>query len=155
MYRVLNVQNFKTFTPLFFIPLYDSDGVLWFHVGHSCVRASISHLSIFLFPDIIWVNVSWFSSDLVCVLMLWRSALGLLTSKICQFFTELSSHHIIVAGYYRCMFLVNSFFYFSITGCLTVGEPNISEYTHRGCGRWSECLAGTCCYRCWIQGNNF
>ena len=34
-----------------------------------------------------WVNISGFLPDLVCTLILWRSGLGLLIGKFCQFLT--------------------------------------------------------------------
>ena len=37
------------------------------------------------------VNINGFSPNLVCALILWRSGLGLLTSKFCQIFMELSA----------------------------------------------------------------
>ena len=39
------------------------------------------------------VNVSGFSPNLACALILWRSGLGLLVGKFCQFLTELSAHN--------------------------------------------------------------
>ena len=38
------------------------------------------------------MNVNEFSPNLVCALILLRSGLGLLSSKFCQFLTELSVH---------------------------------------------------------------
>ena len=40
------------------------------------------------------INVSRFSTNLVCALILWRSGLGYLMGKFCQFLTELSAHDI-------------------------------------------------------------
>ena len=48
-------------------------------------------LSPFRFQMITWVNINGFSPNLVCALILWRSGVGLLISKFCQFFTELSA----------------------------------------------------------------
>ena len=45
----------------------------------------------FLFWTITLVNIIGFSPNLVCALILWRSALGLLTGKFCLFLTALSS----------------------------------------------------------------
>ena len=47
-------------------------------------------LSVSRFQMITWVN-NGFSSNLVCVLILWKSGLGLLMGKFRQFFTELSA----------------------------------------------------------------
>ena len=45
---------------------------------------------------ILWVNVNGFSSKLRCILIFWRSGLGLLI----KFLTELPACHMIVARYY-------------------------------------------------------
>ena len=37
------------------------------------------------------MNVNGFLSNFICALILWRSGLGLLMGKFCQFFTELSA----------------------------------------------------------------
>ena len=47
----------------------------------------------------------------MCALILWRSGLGLVMSKFCQFVTELSAQDMIMAGYYCFTF----FFIFTIT----------------------------------------
>ena len=52
----------------------------------------------FTFRTIILVNSNGFSPNLVCALILWRSALGLLIGKFRQFFT--AAHGMIMAGYY-------------------------------------------------------
>ena len=65
----------------------------------------------FTYRTITWVNLNGFSPNLICALILWRSALGMLIGKFCQFWTELSAHNIIMTGYYRFTF------YFSITTC--------------------------------------
>ena len=75
---------------------HDSGEVLWFHVGCPCVCPSVhpfvSHtsvrLSIFHFR---MSNISGFSPNLVCALILWRSGLGLLMGKFRQILTELSA----------------------------------------------------------------
>ena len=75
-----------------FIPPHDSDGVLWFHVGHLYVHLSIlpsvicPSIRIF-FQMITWVNVNGFSPNLVhiCALILWRPGMGLLMDKFHQF----------------------------------------------------------------------
>ena len=46
-----------------------------------------------------------FPPNLVCLCILWRSGLGLLMGKFCQFLTELSAHYTTVAGYYNFTFL--------------------------------------------------
>ena len=70
---------------------------------HVSVRPSVSHPSIrFSFPD---DNISGFSPNLVCALILWRSGLGLLIGKFCQIFMELSAHNTIMAGYCSLTFL--------------------------------------------------
>ena len=56
------------------------------------IRPSYVRLSVhFLFPDDILVNISGFSPNLVCALILWISGLGLLTGKFHQIFTALSA----------------------------------------------------------------
>ena len=45
----------------------------------------------FCFRMITWVNVNGFSPNLVYVLILWKSCMGLLTDKFHQFLTELSA----------------------------------------------------------------
>ena len=52
------------------------------------------------FRTITWVNLSGFSPNLMCALILWRSALGLLIGKFRQFLTELFAHDTIMVGYY-------------------------------------------------------
>ena len=80
---------------LFYTPPHDSGGVLWFHVGRPCVSPSVRQSyvrpSVFRFRMITWININGFSSNLVCVLILWRSGLGLLMGIFRQFFTELSA----------------------------------------------------------------
>ena len=46
------------------------------------------------------VNLSGYSPNLIYALILWRSALGLLIGKFCQFLTELSTSDMIMVGYY-------------------------------------------------------
>ena len=46
-------------------------------------------MSVFSFQD---NNFSKYQPNLVCALILWRSALGLLMGKFCPFLTELSAH---------------------------------------------------------------
>ena len=46
----------------------------------------------FYFQTIPSVNVSVFSPNLVCALILWQSSTGLLMGEISQFLTELSAH---------------------------------------------------------------
>ena len=55
---------------------------------------------IFCFWMITKVNVSGISPNLVYALILWRSGLGLLMGKLCQFMTELSAGHTIGVRYY-------------------------------------------------------
>ena len=82
----------------------DSGGVLWYYIGCPCVCLSI-HLSdvstYFCFHMITWVNVSGFSPNLVCALILKRSGLGLLMGKFCQFLTAICYFH------YQVIMLVN------------------------------------------------
>ena len=61
----------------------------WLSVCLSVVCPSVGPY--FRFGMIIWVNVNGFSPNLVCALILWRSDLGMLMSKFCQFLTELSA----------------------------------------------------------------
>ena len=66
--------------------------VLWFHVGRPCVCPSVVRPSVSVrFQMITCVNVSGFSPNLVCALILWRSGLGLLMGKFCQILTEFSA----------------------------------------------------------------
>ena len=52
---------------------------------------SAQDTSIFSFPDKTSVDLNGFSQNLVCALILWSSALGLLMGKFHQFMTELSA----------------------------------------------------------------
>ena len=63
---------------------------------------SACHMSVFLFPDNYLSKYQWIFTkpNLVCALILWRSGVGLLMSKFCQFLTEISSHHTVVVGYW-------------------------------------------------------
>ena len=56
----------------------------------SVVSPSICQ-SVFHFRMITWVNISGFSQNLVCALILWRSGLGFLMGKFRQILTELSA----------------------------------------------------------------
>ena len=47
----------------------------------------------FHFQAITWVNINEFSPNLMCLLILWRSGLGLLMGKFCQFLTKLSAYY--------------------------------------------------------------
>ena len=60
---------------------------------------SVTHLY-FCFQTITLVNVSGFSPNLVCALILQRSDLGLLMGKFRQSLIELSAHHTIVSHFY-------------------------------------------------------
>ena len=53
---------------------------------------------IFSFPDDNLVNVSGFSPNLVCALLLWRSDFGLLMGKFHKFLTALSACDTTVVG---------------------------------------------------------
>ena len=76
---------------------------LWYQVDCPSVSPSVPrsacHMSLlpssislyFLFRLITWVNISWFSPNLVCALILWRSGLALLIGKFRQFLTEFSA----------------------------------------------------------------
>ena len=79
-----------------------SGGVLWFHVGCPSVSHTSVHLE-FCFGMISWVNVSGFSPNMVCKLILLRSDLDLLMSKFHQFLTEPVAHLTIVVGYYYAL----------------------------------------------------
>ena len=61
-----------------------------FHVGRPFVCLSISRTSLFLFRMITWVNINGFSPNLVCVLILLRSGLGLQMGQFRQILTKLS-----------------------------------------------------------------
>ena len=62
------------------------------------VRPPTNRPSIFCFQMITCVNINGFSQNLVCVLILWRSGLGLLMGKFFQIFTELSARDTTMAG---------------------------------------------------------
>ena len=95
----------RDFSLTFFIPrhtivagYYGFTSVVWESVRLSVrpsvrpsyVRPSVRP-SVFRFRMITWVNINGFSPNLVCALMLWRSGLGLLMGKFCQFLTKLSA----------------------------------------------------------------
>ena len=54
-------------------------------------RQSVRDISVFLFPDNNLCNVNGFSSNFICALIWWRSALGLLMGIFVDFLTELSA----------------------------------------------------------------
>ena len=69
---------------------------IWFGVVNGQILSIFdSYLSAtdpyFHFPMITLVNINGFSLNLVCALILWRSALGLLIGKFGQFLTELAA----------------------------------------------------------------
>ena len=57
----------------------------------SVCRMSICPSIRISFWMITWVTINWFSANLVCALILWRSGLGLLMDKFHQILTELSA----------------------------------------------------------------
>ena len=82
----------------FYTPPHYSGGVLWFHVGCPCVCPSVhpsvvrpSILRFRMITSSYQVNVSGFSPNLVCALIMWRSDLGLLMGKFRQILMELSA----------------------------------------------------------------
>ena len=81
------------FFTYFYTSSHISGVVLWYHIGCPSVCPSV-HASIspyICFQMITWEKVKWFSPNLVCALVLWRSGLGLLMGKFRQFLTELSA----------------------------------------------------------------
>ena len=56
-------------------------------------RVVCHNMSVFSFLEITLVNINGFSPKLVCALILWTSALGLLMGEFCPFLTELSVLH--------------------------------------------------------------
>ena len=78
---------------------HNSGMVLWFHIGCSCVRPSI-----FLFTDDNLSKYQRIFAKLGMCIVLWRSGLGLLIGRFCQFSTELSACKMIVADYYHFVF---------------------------------------------------
>ena len=56
-----------------------------------CLSVHPSYVRPSFFRMITLVNISGFSPNLVCALILWRPGLGLLMGKFRQFFTELSA----------------------------------------------------------------
>ena len=75
----------------FYTTSHDSSWILWFHVG----RPS-SVYPPFRFRTIMWVNtcMNAFSSNLLCVPILWRSGLGLLMAKFGRILTVISPRHV-------------------------------------------------------------
>ena len=69
---------------------------------HSCLPITCPY---FCFQIVTWVNISGFSPNLVCALILWRSGLGLLMDKLHQFWTEVICPPHDSSGYYNFMFL--------------------------------------------------
>ena len=66
------------------------------------IRLSVVSPSVcqyFHFRMITGVNVNGLSPILVCVLILWRSGLGLLMAKLCQFLTELSARNMSLVSF--------------------------------------------------------
>ena len=55
-----------------------------------------------------------FHQTFICALILWRSGLGLLMGKFCQFVTELSAYDMIMVGYYCFTFLFYLFIFFFV-----------------------------------------
>ena len=75
-----------------------------------------------------WVDSNWFSPNLVCALILWRSGLGLLKGKFCHFFSELSSCDMIMERYYQFIEDIYSFAVNTINIVVEWNE-NISIFT--------------------------
>ena len=67
-------------------------------VRQSYVRPSVRP-SVFRFRVVTCVNINGFSSNMVCVLILWRPGLGLLFGKFRQFFTELSARDTLIFSF--------------------------------------------------------
>ena len=57
------------------------------------IRQSYVHPSVFRFRVITRVNINGFSPNLVCILILWKSGLGLLIDKFRQILRELSTRN--------------------------------------------------------------
>ena len=81
----VHLSSIRPYFCTFYIPPHNIGRVLWYHVGCLCVgpsfRLSVVCPSIcpyFHFWMITWVNINRFSPNLVCVLILWRSGLGLM-----------------------------------------------------------------------------
>ena len=72
----------------FYIPSRDNGRVSWFQISHLYVHLSV-HLPLSIQNFCLWtitlVNINGFSPNLVCALIMWRSGMGLLTGKFCQF----------------------------------------------------------------------
>ena len=113
--RVISHGAVSVFNRLraFYTPPLSCGGILWFHVGCSCVCPSVSLSvhplvvlpSVFRFQMITWVNFNGFSPNLVWALILWRSGLGLLMGKFRQILMVLSAGDTIMVGYYSLTFL--------------------------------------------------
>ena len=62
-----------------------------------CLSVICKYVRLYLhFQTITSVNVNVFSPNLVCGLMLWRSGLGLLMGKYCQFLKELPARDMFI-----------------------------------------------------------
>ena len=76
-------------------PPQDNGGVLCYMLD---IHVSFRPLYVHPFIHILFLddnlNISGFSPNLVCALILWRSGLGLLMVKFCQILTELSARYI-------------------------------------------------------------
>ena len=60
--------------------------------------------SLFSFQDNKLSKSQWIITKMICALILWRSALGMLVGKFHQFVTKLPAHDMIMVGY-PCLFL--------------------------------------------------
>ena len=91
--------------PFFYTPPHDNGGYYmvscWLSVCPS-ICLSIHHISIrlyFRFRMITWVNISRFSPNFVCALLLWISGLALVMGRFLHFLTELSTCHISIFSF--------------------------------------------------------
>ena len=92
IYTVCKIIYTRMTTLALFIPRHTI--VVMYYDFTLIVRPSVRppiRPSVFRFQMITWVNINGFSPNLVCALLLWRSGLGLLLGKFCQFLTQLSA----------------------------------------------------------------
>ena len=64
------------------------------------------------------VKFNGFSPNLVCSLILWRSALGLLIGKVCQFLTELSALDISIFSFLEDNFTKYKWIFTKLNWCV-------------------------------------
>ena len=121
--------------------------------------ASVVHLSTAPFRMITWVNISGFSPNLVCALILWRSSFGLLMGKFHQILTELSASDTIMWGiivlhfYFLAHLKLCSGWAIVITFCPSFVHPSINSLKRQLLqSHWNDLslIRYECCLGMWI-----